>query len=146
MNKSDLLANAVSVEESSLSSLYYWLQYEKHSWILGAGIGWLTYGLVLRILSILAIVFTPYMLWHLYQAKWYKAIITFCAIVILPFLVYRIVQIDNSLFSFLLRVLPLVTFYFYTYVISYLIGEHLNELQALRKWENESQTGTDSLN
>ncbi len=145
MNKTDILANAVTIEESSLSSLYYWLQYEKHTWILGSGIGWLPYSIVSMIVSIAAIIFTPYMLWHLFQAKWYKAIITFCSIVILPFLIHQIVQIDNSTISFSLGFLPLITFYFYTYVISYLIGEHLNKLKTIRRWEKENLVNPESI-
>ena len=145
MNKADILANAVTVEESSLSSLYYWLQYEKHSWILGSGIGWLPYSIVLMIVSIAAIIFTPYMLWHLFRAKWYKAIITFCSIVILPFVIHQVIQIDNSAISFSLGILPLVTFYFYTYVISYLIGEHLNKLKTIRRWKKENLANPESL-
>jgi hypothetical protein len=142
MNQADFLAYAVTVEESSLSSLYYWLQYEKHTWILGSGIGWLSHSIVSMILAIATIIFTPYMLWHLFQAKWYKAIITYCSIVILPFLIHQIVQIDNSVISFLLGVLPLVTFYFYAYVISYLIGEHLNKLQTIRRWEKKNSANS----
>lgn len=145
MNKVDVLANAVTVEESSLSTLYYWLQYEKHTWILGAGIGWLPYSIVLMIVSITAIIFTPYMLWHLFRAKWYKAIITFCSIVILPFLIHQIVEIDNSIISFSLGVLPLVTFYFYTYGISYFIGEHLNTLKTIRGWEKKDLANPESI-
>ncbi|MDX1585110.1 MAG: hypothetical protein R3222_00140, partial [Balneolaceae bacterium] len=109
----------------------YWLRYEKHTWILGVTIGWLPYQLILNAVSILAILFTPFMLWHLFKAGWYKAIITFCCLVILPFLVFQLAPIENLAFSFLLRVIPLVTFYFYTYVISYLIGIRINELRSI---------------
>ena len=145
MKDTDILSNAVTVEESSLSSLYYWLQYEKHSWILGSGIGWLPYSLVATIIAFAAIVFTPYMLWHLFQAGWYKAIITFGAVVIFPFLIHQLIQIDNTIISFSLGVLPFFTFYFYTYVISYLIGEHLNTLKTIRKWKREDLANPESL-
>lgn len=47
MNKADILANAVTVEERSLGELQYWLNYAKHTWSLGAGIIWLPYSLIL---------------------------------------------------------------------------------------------------
>lgn len=145
MSNSDITESAVTVEESSLSNLHYWLQFKKHTWIIGAVIIWLPYHIILTGISILAAVFTPFMLWHLFKAKWYKAVTTFCAIVILPFLILHFLQIGNPLTSLLTGVLTLVTFYFYTYVISYMIGEYLGELKAVRRWEKENLANTKSL-
>lgn len=145
MNKAGILANAVTIEESSLSSLYYWLQYEKHTWILGSGIGWLPYSLVAMVVSIAALIFTPYMLWHLFKAGWYTSIIFFCLIIGVPFFIYQSVEFDNSSLSFALGAFPLFTFYCYTYVISYLIGEHLNKLRAKRRWKKEELARMESI-
>ncbi len=145
MSNSGITAIAVTVEESSLSTLYNWLQFKKHTWIIGAVIIWLPYDIILTGISILAAIFTPFMLWHLFKAKWYNAIITFCAIVILPFIIFLLVQIDNPLTSLLTGVVPLVTFYFYTYVISYMIGEYIGELKAARRWEKENLANPKSL-
>ncbi len=140
MNEKDILSTAVNVEEHSLSELQYWLQYEKHTWFLGAGVFWLPYGLILMGLSILAVLFTPYMIWHLFNAKWYKSIAVFLTVVILPFILSQFIPFENSIFVFLSNILPLVAFYFYTWILSYLIGEHLNEIQTLKKWRREERS------
>lgn len=135
MKKSYILANAVSVEEASLSKLQYWLQFEKYTWFIGAGIVWIPYSLILKGLFILAVVFTPFLLWHLYCAKWYKSVSLFLATVILPLIIFQFFNTGNSIADFLLMVLPLFTFYCYLWILSYVIGNYLNEIETVKKWE-----------
>lgn len=137
MNKSDISTNTAT-EQSALSKLSYWLQFEKHTWILAAGIGWFSYELILKGLTVLALIFSPYMLWHLFRAKWYKSILTFSALVILPFLMYLLTETQNPGINLLLKVLPLITFYSYTWIISYMIENHLNKLKTIRRWKKEA--------
>jgi hypothetical protein len=137
MNESDILAGAKTIEKHSLSQLQYWLQYEKYSWIVGAGIVWMPYGLIMMGLVILAVLFTPFMLWHLYKAKWYKSITVFFAVVILPFIISRLFSTATTVVGFLLMALPLVTFYCYTWMLSYVIENYLNEIETVKKWQKE---------
>lgn len=137
MNKSDISINTAT-EQSALSKLSYWLQFEKHTWILAAGIGWFSYELILKGLTVLALIFSPYLLWQLFRAKWYKSILTFCALVILPFLIYLFTETQNPGINLLLKVLPLITFYCFTWIISYMIGNHLNKLKTIRRWKKEA--------
>jgi hypothetical protein len=137
MDESDILGGAKTIEEHSLSQLQYWLQYEKHSWLAGAGIVWMPYGLIMMGLLILAILFSPFMLWHLYKAKWYKSISIFFAIVILPLIIFQFFGTGNDVADFLLMVLPLFTFYCYTWILSYVIGNYLNEIETVKKWQKE---------
>lgn len=81
--------------------------------------------------------FTPYMLWYLYKAKWHKSIIVFLAVVVQPFLFSEFMEFENHILGFLLSILPFLTFYIYTYILSYMIGEQLNEIQTVRKWHRE---------
>lgn len=136
MNHADILANAVTEEESSLKKLQHWLQYEKHSWAFGAGIIWFPASLILMILTILAVVFTPYMLWHLFKAKWYKSVVVLLAVVVLPFIVSQFIQ-ETSVIGFSLMVLPLLNLYIYSYILSYMIGEQLIKIKTLKNWERE---------
>lgn len=133
------LENAVSIEEHSLGELQHWLQYGKHTWSLGAGIIWLPYGLILMGLKLITVVFTPYMLWHLSKAKWYKSVVVFSAIVVLPFMIAQFIELENNILNFLFTALPFLTFYLFTYIISYMIGEHLNEIRTVRNWEREDR-------
>ncbi|HKJ44403.1 MAG TPA: hypothetical protein VJ991_01125 [Balneolales bacterium] len=137
--QAEILANAQTEEEYSLERLQYWLQYGKHSWSLGAGIIWFTYGLILRIVKILAIVFTPFMLWHLFKAKWYKSIVVFLAVVAAPYVTFLFIHVENRYLEFVFMVLPVLTFYFYTYIISYMIGDYLAEIKTLKKWKYEEK-------
>ncbi|WP_276611281.1 hypothetical protein [Fodinibius halophilus] len=41
MDKDELLNNRVSVKEEALKKVRYWLDYEKHTWILGGAIGFM---------------------------------------------------------------------------------------------------------
>lgn len=135
----DILANAESMDESSLRELYYWLQYEKHTWMLGGGIAWFPYGLIMLALSILAVLFTPFMLWHLFRAKWYKSIIVFFVVVILPFVISQFIPLESSVIGFLLSVTPLLNFYIYTWLLSYMIGEYLSKLDFFKRFDLEQK-------
>lgn len=127
MNESDILTSVRTIEEHSLSQLQYWLQYKKYSWIAGAGIVWVPYSLILKGLLILAVIFTPFMLWHLFRAKWYKSIGVFFAVVIFP-IIFQLLETGSSVADFLLMVLPLFVFYCYTWVLSHIIAEYLGEI------------------
>ena len=140
MNLADIEAHAVSVEEYSLGEIQYWLQYGKHTWSFGAGIIWLPAWIVTLVLKVLLIVFTPYMLWHLFKAKWYKSVVVLLVIVVAPFIASQIISVENNLLNIAFIYLPFLTFYFYTYIISYMIGEELNRKQTLREWKLESRT------
>lgn len=135
MNQNDILTNSITVEKDSLTRLQYWLKYEKYTLILGASVGMLPYSLIIKGLSSLAILFTPYMLWHLFRASWYKSLVIFSVVVILPFITFQFVQTGNQIFNLLLQVLPLIAFYSYTWGLSYKIREYLSEIQALNKFK-----------
>jgi hypothetical protein len=124
------------VEENALSKLQTWLQYEKYTWFIGAGIVWVPYSLILTGLLILAVIFTPFMLWHLYRAKWYKSISVFFLVVIFP-VAFRLLETGSSIVDFLLMVLPLLTFYCYTWILSHTIDQYLSEIQTAKKWKKE---------
>lgn len=124
-------------EEQSLRLLYKWLRYEGLTVIGGAGIFWLPYGLVLKAFVIFAVLFTPYMLWHLARAKWYKSIILFLVVVLMPLGAVQFTEPDASITYFLLSIGALVFFYVYTWILRHVIGERLTELEAVRKLEYE---------
>ena len=84
-----------------------------------------------------AVIFTPYMLWHLVKARWIKSVVVFVVVVIAPFLASRFVSADASLTRFLLTGLPLVLFYIYTWILRGMIGEHLAEMSQARLIEYE---------
>jgi len=141
MDHEELLANAVTVEEHSLHSIQQWLQYGKHSWSIGAGIFWISYGWILLALKIIALVFTPYMIYHLYQARWYKSVFVLLTVVVLPFGVFQFLEVDNNILGFVLSFFPFLALYLFCYIISYMIGEELIKIKTLRAWEREKKSG-----
>ena len=134
INHSDIQQDAVTAEQSSLQKLQYWLEYEKYTGLLMFGAVWF-YALVFRLLYLAAIVFTPYMLWHLYKAKWYKAIITFIFVVLFPFAIVHLITLDNSIIDSILKFIPFFFFYFYTWILSYMIKNYTAERAELKRIE-----------
>jgi hypothetical protein len=126
---------AVDGDEHSLHRLHYWLKYEGMSGGLFFASFWVPAGLVAGALYVLALVFTPYMIWHLAKAGWYRAITLFSAFVLLPFVVSRILPSDGTLGRFLIDWTPLIVFYIFTWILRLLIGEHLSERRAIRDIE-----------
>lgn len=100
---------------------------------------WFPYSLIMLGLSVLAVLFTPFMLWHLYRAKWHKSIIVFFAVVILPFVISLFIPLESSVVGFLLSITPLLSFYIYTWLLSYMIGEYLSELDFFKKFDLEQK-------
>ncbi|MDX1617875.1 MAG: hypothetical protein R3224_03760 [Balneolaceae bacterium] len=139
MKEAEILANTFTEEEHSLERLYEWLQYNKHSWMLGGGMVWLPYSLVLKGITVIAALFTPFMLWHLYKAGWYKSIVLFSLFVLIPFACAQLFEADNFIFNYTLTVLPLLSFYLFMWVLSHLIGEYLEEVREQKKIRFEQQ-------
>lgn len=134
MNDLAAFSLGASGEEYALRKLHYWLRYEGLTPILGGGAFWLPYSLITTALIILAALFTPYLLWHLAKAKWYRAIAVFITVVCVPFLAALLAETDLSM-GFLLSMVPLVCFYLYTWTLRFVIGEQLREAATVRQLE-----------
>ena len=137
MQDHELLAYSVGEDEYALQQLHYWLAYEGLTFLGGSAAFWLPYQLVFTVLVLLAAVFTPYMLWQLFRARWFKSIGVFVVVVLLPFVCSKVVPVNDPLAEFLLLALPLVAFYVYTWVLRLVLGEHLSERRWMRTIEYE---------
>lgn len=132
-----------SVEEVySLRQLHYWLRYEGLTGLLGGTVVWLPFGLVMSGLILLAALFTPYMLWHLWKARWYTSMVVFGALIVGPLAIAVFLENRISIGYYLLTMVPLVFFYAYTWTLRYMIGEHLFEVDSVRAFERERQQRT----
>ncbi len=58
---------------------------------------------------------------------------------VLPFIAFQIIEIENEVMSYIAMSIPLLTFYLYTNVISYVIGGHLNKVDTLKEMDFESR-------
>lgn len=137
MDKSDILDNAMNAEEYSLGRLQFWLDYGKHAWTAGVGMFYFPYSLVVMALTCAMLIFLPYMIWHLYRAGWYKSVYTLLAIVVVPYIISFFIASLNHIVIFIFAFLPLIAFFFCTYIISYMIGERLNKIKTLKKWRRQ---------
>ncbi len=140
MSDVEASAYATSEEEHALQKLHYWLRYEGQTAWLGGGAFFLPYSLISAVLTTLAVVFTPYMLWRLAKAKWYKAIALFIILVCVPFLATRFMQGGSSTAYYLWTTVSLVLFYVYTWVLRSVIGDHLREQSATRHIMREERS------
>jgi len=117
----------------SLKKLHYWLKWEGLTSLFAGTVFFIPWTSVFMILVIAALLFTPYLLWHLAKAHWYRAILLFGVFVILPFAFSRFVPGDASLAHFLLASTPLVCFYIFNWILRLIIGEYLDEERAVRE-------------
>lgn len=119
--------------EHAATRLHHWLNYGSKSAILGFGAFWLPIGPVTMLVVVLALLFTPYLLWRLYQIRWYGWLGVFVVVVLVPLLIVRpLVDPRAMLWWYVFTVGPLLTFYLFIWVLRYVLGEHVDELKALR--------------
>ncbi len=137
MNASDLISNAKTQEEHAIERLHHWLSLETKTAFIGGGVFWLPIGLITGLLTVLAMAFTPYLIWRLAQARWYKTIGLYGALVLLPLLAAQLTSLTEPVWSFVLRFGPLVMFYVFTLVLKHVLGDHLREIEGARSVEAE---------
>lgn len=118
-----------------LEKVHYWLRYEGLAPGLFFGAFWLPYGLITSILFVSAYVFTPFMLYHFWRAKYYKPIAVFSVLVLIPYMVSVIVPAGASMSSFFLNLAPLVFFFIFAWVMKLVLSERLSESRAVRDIE-----------
>lgn len=82
--------------------------------------------IALGIIAAAAILFTPYIIYVLIKEKKFGWIITFFVMIIIPLLLAHILFRD-ALFYEAIILIPLVSFYFYCYLIKYEVDRWLNE-------------------
>lgn len=80
----------------------------------------------LVIIALAAILFSPYIFYVLIKESKYVWIITFLAMIILP-LLFAYILFRDALFFEAIILLPLLSFYFYCYLIKFEVDRWLNE-------------------
>ncbi len=133
------------MEQYALQKLLYWLEYEKHTWYAGAAIVWVPYAYIMHGLTLLALVFGPYMLWRLYQAQWRIAIGVFLVLVAVPFGIGYLYPFQSPILSILFKLLPLFLFYLYTWTLSFMVKERLADLSGAGQFDDMKQQLQQSL-
>lgn len=117
--------------EWHLQKLHRWLTASGLSALLGTGAYVMPYGIIMMVLILAAIVFTPFMLWSLYQCGRNGWIAAFGVMVLLPALLALALS-PGGVASFLLAILPLFNFYVYTWVLRHSVGDWLENLRGKR--------------
>lgn len=116
------------IEQARLRELHRWLTYEGLSGGL-MGLSYVVpYGIIFMLLKGAALLFSPYMLLRLFQGGRYGWIVGFTITVGLPFLLVLLVQ-PEGVAGILFSAFPLVTFYAFTWLLRYSVGEWIEEAE-----------------
>ncbi len=144
MNTAELMG-VTGEDEPALRSLHHWLQYQSLTFLGGAAAFFVPYRLVAGGLALLALVFTPYMIWQLAVAKRYKTIATFSAVVLVPIVAGVLFTSESSLLRYLLTYGALVPFYIFTWVLKGQLDSELQERRMVRVFEHERRRDTGEI-
>lgn len=128
--------SATTVEEYRLQHLHRWLTAGGSSGALAGTAFFIPYGIVLTLLKWAAVIFAPYMLWRLAQSKRFGWIAAFMFVVGLP-LGFSMITQPQGVGGFIISVVPLFTFYSYTWLLRHTVAEWLEEL----RWQREDYDG-----
>jgi hypothetical protein len=115
-----------SRENYYLSKLNKYLRYELSSPILFFG-GYFIGPLIFLAYAV-AIIFTPYMLYVLFQLKKTGWIITFFAIVVIPAVIFWSLGLKLG-YTSIFMLIPLGLCYFYFFILKYTVSDRLRELE-----------------
>ncbi len=112
----------------ALKRLYYWLTYERSSiFTFLVMFGGVPFAPLVLILSIAALLFTPFMLRILIQTQHWGWVKAFAIIVGIP-CVLLFIPVENRILDAALRFLPLFTFYLYCWLLRMKAEEWMEEL------------------
>ena len=131
LSNSDL--PGVATPEQPLRDLHAALRYEGLTAFGGAAAFWLPASLAESVLVLLAVGFTPYLVWKLWQAGWRGTVLAFGLVVGLPVLLALLGAATTAMSAYLLTAVPLVLFYAFTWALQYQIGDHLREAEDARR-------------
>lgn len=137
LDRQELPPIATTVEAYRLQQLHRWLTVGGSSGAFAGAAFFLPYGIVFMMLKWSAVVFAPYMLWRLAQSRRYGWIAAFVLVVGLP-LGFSLIAQPQGVSSFLFSILPLLTFYTYTWLLRHSVGERLEEL----RWQHHDADAT----
>jgi hypothetical protein len=113
-------------EVGRLRRLHYWLSYNRYTIVVYGGGFFLPFGLVLGALIVLAVFFAPYLLFVLYKSGKWGWLLAFAIMVGIP-LALLFVPTESTVLKTILLFLPLLSFYFYCYILRFSVGEWLSE-------------------
>lgn len=122
-----------------LHQLHYWLAWEGLLPFLGFGAFWFSPTVVAAVLAGMAVAFAPYMLWKLWRAGRYKAILWFLVVVIGPLVTAAMVNVDQPAVRVILLLGPIVLFYMYTWGLRLVLSQELAESREayLLEWQRQ---------
>jgi hypothetical protein len=110
-------------KNQNLKRLHYWLKYELSSSALLL-LSWL-WGFAILLSTIAAAVFTPFMIYILFEEKKFGWIIFFIIMIILPAITITIFFLHSNYFL-VLALIPLALFYFYCFLLRLTVSDWLS--------------------
>ncbi len=95
--------------------------------------------------TILAIVFGPYVLFVLYKNGKRGWLITFAVMVGIP-IPFAFLSTGNIVLNAILHFLPLLTFYLYCYLLRFSVGEWISDLSSIDQLWIDERIRQDGIN
>lgn len=123
----DKVANAeAELRVTKLRRLYYWLSYHRFTGLLYGGLFILPWVIILAALILIAVVFTPYMLFVLYKEGKRGWLIFFAFLVGVP-VALAFVSTGSPIFDAVLDFMPLLAYFFYCYLLRFSVREWISD-------------------
>jgi len=139
MNEPSIVGVLSSSEDYAVERLHYWLNYQTKTIFIGGGLFWLPFGPIFLLLTIVAFLFAPYMMWRLAQAGWYKTLILFICVVIAPLVAAQFVNPQNQILNYALMFGPMLAFYLFTWILKFVLGDQVDEIKGNRLFAYEEE-------
>ena len=118
----------ISGETGQLQELHRWLTWSGGSMTFGGTALILPMGIVVSALTWAAILFTPFLLWKLYQVQKTGWIIGFLVMVGGPLALSFFAE-KVSVLGIILATMPILMFYLYTWTLRHYVGEWIEEIR-----------------
>jgi len=108
--------------------LHHTLTYAGSSVVLYVGYPIIGYFIVSIILTITAIIYTPYLIKTLIELKKWKWIVTFGIMVVVPMILVYVISY-KSIFKTILSFIPLLMFYIFCWVLRFCIPDWIEKIE-----------------
>jgi hypothetical protein len=140
MNSNASFRPKPDIDLAQMRRLHYWLSYNRYSIFIYGGGFFLPAVPILLALILLAIVFAPYMLYVLYKNRKHGWLVAFAIMVGIP-LPFAFLSTGSVIIDTGLHFLPLLTFYFYCYLLRFSVGEWISDASPIDElWTEEENT------
>jgi hypothetical protein len=111
-----------------LKRLYHTLTYEGSTVVILAGYKFIGYGLLLTILSVTAILYSPYLIKTLFELKKWRWIIAFVFMIVLP-VILLLLNSTSTIHNMAYGSISLFMFYFFCWILKFNVYKWMDDVE-----------------